>query len=233
MKEGQTPLFKIMTAIHRTLLRDVGGEPPRLALLLQQQRVGFYIGDMSSPRRDHYGNRVIYDSLYLEFTTDDRESVLNYFAQLLLCSPAQYQQIEQSFIACAEWLNNKQNRERLPEFAEIEELSQGSVEKIEPGQWALYNNAINRQRCAAYLHETAKSKINNLCCVVTGRVNLERCQQIIIELNQMQSVVILTSSSEVKEQGTEGIKLSETLIKKGITQVKKVTQLLQNLIFRE
>jgi len=200
---GNLELLDRMKIIHRALLRDVGGESPRLALLLQEQRIGFLIGDMPSPRRDYYGNRILYNTLYLEFKK--KPEILNYFASLLRCSTEEYDRAKKAFTDFSEWLY-KQEKYPSPDLPALEEIDIQDHVKIESGKkWALYNNETNRRRCAAYLlHEVTRN--NTICCVVTGRVSVERCQRAVEEHNTIGMFLILTLASEMEKKSEISLK---------------------------
>jgi hypothetical protein len=210
---GNLELLDRMKIIHRALLRDVGGESPRLALLLQEQRIGFLIGDMPSPRRDYYGNRILYNTLYLEFKK--KPEILNYFANLLCCSTEEYDRAKKAFTDFSEWLY-KQEKYPSPDLPALEEMDIQDHVKIESGKkWALYNNETNRRRCAAYLRDKVIMD-DTFCCVVTGRVSIELCKKAVIENNTIKEFLILTLASEMEKKNEISLELSiqEGLIRK-------------------
>ncbi|OQW92329.1 MAG: hypothetical protein BWK79_14905, partial [Beggiatoa sp. IS2] len=198
IEKGDIEILDTIKNLHRSLLRDVGGESPRLAILVQKQRLGFFIGDMSSPRRDYYGNRIIQDTLYLEYKDKSKVNVLNYVANLLLCSNEQYEKIREDFTRFAESLYKQPDE--LPDLPSLTETSIQDCKEITSDKSALYNNSLNRQRCAIYLREKAV-KSDSFCCVVTGRVSVERCEQAVLENKDIKEFLILTLASEMEKKG--------------------------------
>lgn len=204
---GDMQLFKNMTEIYRLMLRDVSGDVPRLAVIIIGQRIGFLMADMPSQRLDH-GKRVIYDSLYLEFATQEQQTVLQAVAVLLLGFPNTYPAHEQHFMEYAEKLwNNSQTTPlifttvKLPGLNILPPLDFPllTLEKV-----VLFSDAVNQKRCAHHLICLASGDNNYFFLISTGRVNLEKCQQLADKTNKC---VLLTLS--------EGMEGTEMNLKKG------------------
>ncbi|RKZ93307.1 MAG: hypothetical protein DRR19_01575 [Candidatus Parabeggiatoa sp. nov. 1] len=218
IKVGDMQLFENMDKIYRVALRDIGGEVPRLAVLIDGQRVGFLMGELPSPRMDH-SNRVIYDTLYLEFDTQYQRSVLHAAAVLLLCSKNTYKPHEQHFTDYAEMLFQTAPGTHLPpiKLPVVHKQPNFNLEPINTKKLALFSNPENRNRCARYLinFDYKNNNTNNTFSFVsTGRVSLEKCQQI-ADLND--ECVLLTLSSEVQ---------SEQNLKKGqLSRFKRILKL--------
>lgn len=200
VKAGSIQLFDQMEQIHRLVLRDVGGETPKLAVLLKQHRLGFLIGNMPSQRLDHV-NRVINDTLYLEFN-QNYHGVFEAVASLLLCSLDDYKEYEQYFTQYAEGFYEKysQNNSLLEEkFGEIEWFGKNLPSPIKQDKLALalpYNEK-SCKKGASYLIEAANSEVSSFSFVATGRVSLEKCQQVALMTEQC---VVIIQSSELGEE---------------------------------
>ncbi len=194
VKAGDLQLFDQMEDIHRLVLRDVGGETPKLAVLLKQDRLGFLIGNMPSQRLDH-APRIINDTLYLEFN-QGYGCVLEAVASLLVCSADEYKKYEQYLTDYAERLYRS-----VEKFDEIEWVSGKNLPSpIKPDKlaFALPYNDNSCKRCGGYLIEAATRRVSSFCFVSTGRVSLEKCQQLANKVSD--GCVILTESSEVGEE---------------------------------
>jgi len=177
VKAGHLQLFDKMDEIYRIALRDISAEVPKLAVILDEKSIGFLIGDMPCQRMDH-SKRIIHDTLYLEFDLQYHPSVLHTAGVLLLCSKNAYQIHEKHFMAYAERLLK---RVKLPVVSKQPNFNLASIraEKL-----ALFSDSVNRNRCARYF-------------VSTGRLKLEKCQQI---ADKSDECVLLTISSEVQSE---------------------------------
>ena len=102
VKVGSTNLFSVVEELHRIALRDIEGQLP-VAMLIKDKRVGFLVARMPGPREDHV-QRLISDTLYLEFSHKDQITILKMVATLLTCSKEDYEQHRQYFTEYAEEL---------------------------------------------------------------------------------------------------------------------------------
>lgn len=198
VKEGELQLFEQMEYMHRVALRDAGGEAPILALLLEEQAVGLLIGDLPSSRLDH-GNRVIYNTLYLEFDKSEQESILESITSFLLCTQKTYKPHQQHFSDYAEALYAKEaeneNTVRLPGLYKQPNVL---LSPIKSNKLILPSTEVNRHRCARYLMDFEQStEDSHFYLISTGRVSLEKCEEI-AELSE--AMLLLTLSSEVESE---------------------------------
>lgn len=206
VKMGDIQLFKTMEEIHRLALRDANGEVPKIAVMIEKQRIGFLIADMPSQRLDH-SNRVIYDTFYLEFDISYQRSVLHAAAILLLCSRNDYHEAEKHFTEYAERLfYNWQAPQLILDTVKlpiVDKQPDLSLTWVEPDKLALSSNSVNQNRCARYLINFNAQPDNNFVFISTGRINLKKCQQV---ADKIEKCLLLTTSSEV---------LTEIKLKKG------------------
>ncbi len=196
VQTGDTQLFKKIEEIHRLALRDIDGDAPVLAVLLDKKRVGFLIGELPSPRIDH-SNRVIHNTLYLEFDKTYQQYVLPTVATLLQCSKNTYKPHAQHFSDYAEiFFENSPNRHlktvNLPDMCK---QPSSDLKKITHGKLALFSNSENRNRCARYLMDF--SSHNNCTFISTGRLSLDKCQQV---AKKSDECILLTLSSDVESE---------------------------------
>jgi len=199
VKKGELQLFDQMEEIHRVMLRDVGGEAPRLAVIIEEQRVGFMIGELPCPRRKDHAKRVIHNTLYFEFDTEYYRSVLHAVVILLLRPQNYYKPYKQYFSNYAERLFSYSE---MPEFilktVKLPSANQANlINSIQGDKWVLFSNAKNRYRCARQLVDFVYRGEDHFCFVSTGRVNLEKCQKI---AKQSDECILLTLSSEVESE---------------------------------
>lgn len=104
VKMGSIKLFSEVADLHRVALQNIEGPLP-LLVLVKKERVGFLVARMPGPREDDV-SRLIRDTLYLEFSSEDQTTVLTMVATLLMSSPQDYEkQYRQYFIEYAEKLN--------------------------------------------------------------------------------------------------------------------------------
>jgi len=198
VKTGELQLFDQMEDIHRVMLRDVGGEAPILAVIVEEQGVGFLIGELACQRQDH-AKRVIHDTLYLEFDTEFCQSVLQAAAILLLRIQRYYKPYKQYFSNYAEILFS------TPQFilktVKLPSATTNQAGLIEPSilgeKWVFFSNAKNRYRCARKLVEFVYSGEGKFLFVSTGRVNLEKCRKL---ADKSDECILLTLSSEVESE---------------------------------
>ncbi len=196
VKQGELQLFEQMEYMHRVALRDAGGEAPILALLLEDQAVGLLIGDLPSSRLDH-GNRVIYNTLYLEFDKEEQENILESITSLLLCSQKTYKPHQQHFSDYAETLY-AQEAEKTVILPSLYKQADLSLSPIQSNKLILPSTPVNRNRCARYLMDFEPSTENgHFYLISTGRVSLEKCEEI-AELSE--DMLLLTLSSEVESE---------------------------------
>ena len=196
IKKGDLWLFDRAEDIYRIALRDTSGETRKLALLNAEKRIGIMLCDMESERIDH-GNRIIYDTLYVEFEEALMPQIMNYASCLLVCSGEEYITIQRMATAYAEKLYHK------PE-AELEQYSLScsdnaaaeTISKLNSGKQVLPSAPENFQRCAAYLKTFANHRnISSFVFISTGRVGIERCKQV---ADKYDHCLILTMSAEIK-----------------------------------
>jgi hypothetical protein len=198
VKKGELQLFDKFEEIHRVMLRDVGGEAPKLAVIVEEQRVGLLIGDMPSRRLDH-SKRVIHDTLYLEFDTEYHRCVLHAAVILLLRPQNYYKPYRVYFTNYAERLFSYEQTTplilktvKLPSTNKARDLKPIKAKKL-----VLFSNSKNRYRCARQLVNFVYRGNGRFCFVSTGRANLERCQKV---ADQTDECVLLTLSSEVDSE---------------------------------
>ncbi|RKZ41698.1 MAG: hypothetical protein DRQ49_04250 [Gammaproteobacteria bacterium] len=200
VKAGHLQLFDKMDEIYRIALRDISAEVPKLAVILDEKSIGFLIGDMPCQRMDH-SKRIIHDTLYLEFDLQYHPSVLHTAGVLLLCSKNAYQIHEKHFMAYAERLlahspstQLSLKRVKLPVVSKQPNFNLASIraEKL-----ALFSDSVNRNRCARYLIHFKYRDNHRFSFVSTGRLKLEKCQQI---ADKSDECVLLTISSEVQSE---------------------------------
>ncbi|RKZ52962.1 MAG: hypothetical protein DRR16_24135 [Candidatus Parabeggiatoa sp. nov. 3] len=206
VKAGDMQLFDKMAEIYRIALRDVEGDVPKLAVLIDGHRIGFLMSDLPSLRLDHT-NRVIHDTLYLEFETQYQKTVLHAAAVLLLCSKKIYPIYEQQFADYAETLfYNSQATQLIFKTIKlpiVDKQPNFRLAPLKPEKLALFSDLENQNRSARYLIHFKRRNNIYFCFVSTGRVSLDRCQQI---ADKSDECVLLTLSSEV---------VSEMNLKKG------------------
>lgn len=206
VKKGDLHLFEKMDEIYRVMLRDVGGEAPRVAVIIDELRVGFMIGELPSPRRDH-GKRVIYDTLYLELSSEFHRNVLHAAVILLIRSKNYYRHYRQYFTCYAERLFSY-SQKRIEVILKTVKLPSADkstdLKPIEGEKLVFFSNPKNRYRCARQLVSLEYRGSGCFCFVSTGRVNLEKCQNV---AEQCDFGFLLTLSSEV---------VSEVNLKKGL-----------------
>jgi hypothetical protein len=207
VKAGDLQLFEQMDEIYRIALRDVEGDAPKLAIIIDGQRIGFLIGDLPSQRVDH-SQRVIQDTLYLEFerqshqTVSCHRTVLHTAAVLLLCSKKTYKYHEQHFTQYAEelFLRHSQEKELVFKTATLPIVSQQpnfNLPLIRQEKLALFSDLVNRNRCARYLLYFTERENIRFSFVSTGRLNIEKCYQV---ADKSDECLLLTLSSEVPQE---------------------------------
>lgn len=200
VKKGELQLFEQMEYIHKVALRDVSGEAPILALLVEEQAVGLLIGDLPSSRLDH-GKRVIYNTLYLEFEKEEQETVLESITSLLLCTQKTYKPHQQHFGDYAESLYAAKTGETETENTVIlpglYKKPNFSLSPIQSNKLILPSTPDNRNRCARYVRDLKHSTESNFYLISTGRVSLEKCEEV-AELSE--EMLLLTLSSDVESE---------------------------------
>ncbi|MCK5719349.1 MAG: hypothetical protein KAH84_05280 [Thiomargarita sp.] len=200
VKTGKLQLFDKMDEIFRLALRDVSGEMPKFAIITHGQHIGFLISDLPCERLDH-SKRVIHNTLYLEFSAKNYKTVLNAAAMLLLTSQPAYNLHETHFTEYAEKLLQATQKPaisletiKLPIIAQQPNFK---LPRIKPEKVALFSNSINRNRCAHYLLHHYRRRNHHFIFVSTGRVSLEKCQQI---AEKYDAGILLSLSSEVQPE---------------------------------
>ena len=200
VKKGELQLFEQMEYIHKVALRDVSGEAPILALLVEEQAVGLLIGDLPSSRLDH-GKRVIYNTLYLEFEKEEQETVLESITSLLLCTQKTYKPHQQHFGDYAESLYAAKTGETETENTVIlpglYKKPNFSLSPIQSNKLILPSTPDNRNRCARYVRNLKHSTESHFYLISTGRVSLEKCEEV-AELSE--EMLLLTLSSDVESE---------------------------------
>ncbi|OQY53421.1 MAG: hypothetical protein DRR08_28990 [Candidatus Parabeggiatoa sp. nov. 2] len=200
VKAGDMQLFESMEEVYRLALRDVGGDVPRLAVIIRGQRVGFLVGDLPSKRQDH-SHRLIYDTLYFEFDSQYQRSVLHTAAVLLLCSKKTYKIHEQHFTDYAEQLFYNSHATHLiletVKLPIVDKQPDFSLTPINPEKLVLFSNQVNQNRCARYLIHFAHQEESCFSFVSTGRVSIDKCQQV---ADKTEKCVLLTLSAEVQTE---------------------------------
>jgi len=201
VKTGEMQLFEKMADIYRIGLRDVGGEVPKVAVIIDCRRVGFLVGDLPSKREDH-GHRLIYDTLYLEFDSQYQRSVLHAVAVLLLCHKNHYKHYELHFTDYAEQLFYNLHAAPLLVFETVhlpivDKQPDFSLTHLQADKLVLLSNQVNRNRCARYLIHFTHQEENSFSFVSTGRVSIKKCQQI---ADKTDECLLLTLSSEVESE---------------------------------
>ena len=204
VKKGELQLFEQMEYIHRVALRDVSGEAPILALLVEEQAVGLLVGDLPSSRLDH-GKRVIYNTLYLEFEKEEQESVLESITSLLLCTQKTYKPHQQHFGDYAESLYAAKKAETETETENtvilpgLYKQPDFNLSPIQSNKLILPSTPANRNRSARYVRslEHSSTEESHFYLISTGRVSLEKCEEV-AELSE--EMLLLTLSSEVESE---------------------------------
>jgi hypothetical protein len=202
IKAGDLQLFDKIDEIYRLALRDVEGEAPKLAVIIKEQRIGLLIGDMPCQRIDH-ANRMIHETLYLEFDAVFQKNVLHAVAMLLLGPKNHYKRYEKHFTDYAEILfyNSSHATELVLKTVKLPIVSQQPdfyLTAIEPNKkLALFSNPENRNRCARYLIHSMHMNTHHFSFISTGRLSLDKCYQI---AHQSEECILLTLSQEAQTE---------------------------------
>jgi len=200
VKAGHLQLFDKTNEIYRIALRDVSAEIPRLAVIIDGERIGFLIGDMPCQRIDH-GKRIIHDTLYLEFDLQYHRSVLHTAGVLLLCSKNAYQIHEEHFMEYAEKLFAHSPSTQLSfkrvKLPVVNKQPNFNLAPIVQEKLVLFSDTVNRNRCARYLIHFKYRDNRRFSFVSTGRLKLAKCQQI---ADKSDECVLLTLSSEIQSE---------------------------------
>jgi hypothetical protein len=196
-KRGQLQLFEKIDQLYRLALRDIGGEEiPKLALIIESSYIGFLITDLPTPRFDH-ANRVIYDTLYLEFDQQWQQDILSTLATLLLCSKNTYLPHQQHFMEYAEMLLMVAAEQSIAAITlpVLDKQPDSTLTPITQEKLVLFSNLVNRHRCATYLKDLKIFSLKSgFMFLSTGRLNLKKCRTI---ADTSEQCLILTLSSEV------------------------------------
>jgi len=213
-------LFSEIENIYRIALRDTGGDTRKLALLISEKRAGLLICDIPSERIDH-GNRIINDTLYVEFESPKRPNILKYAADLLTCCDKDYEVIKEKAVKYAEQLYH--NHEMKNEKFSIYVLNISEKSEKFSGKHAFnysgnnnFSDDDNVIKCSAYLKWLSKDYTNNsndktFAFVSTGRAGVERCRQI---ADKYDRCLILTMTSEIDAELNLQKKTLFSIIKK-------------------
>ena len=199
IKAGSLHLFEQINEIYGIALRNVDDEVPKLAVIIEGQRIGFLIGNMPCQRLDH-AKQMIRDTLYLEFDTQHQQNVLHAAAMLLLCPKNHYSDYEQHFIDYAEILfyNSSHTANLILKTVKLPVVSQQpnfTLEPLKESKVALLSDENNKNRCARYLiHSIHKEDKISFVFLSTGQLKLQKCQQI---ADKHDECIILTLSQEV------------------------------------
>lgn len=211
VKKGDLWLYNHHTEnIYRTALRDTSGDTRKFALVIAENRPGLLLCDIASDRIDH-GNRIVYDTLYMEFDGVEKTNLLEYGAWLLTCPDADYETVEKETVKYAEqlYLNQENSESREDEYSLS--LFQSTVESEKfSGKHAIaykghadFPNDPNVRKCAAYLRWVAKEPRrffengNSFVFISTGRVGKEKCRQL---ADLYDTCLILTMSTEIDDR---------------------------------
>jgi hypothetical protein len=199
IKAGELQLFDQADEIYRLALRDIEGEAPKLAVIIKEQRIGLLMGDMPCQRFDHV-NRMIHETLYLEFDPQFQKNVLHAVAMLLLSPKNHYKRYEKHFTDYAEILfyNSSHATELVLKTIKLPIVSQQpdfSLPLIEHKKIALFSNPENRNRCARYLVHSMHLNTYHFSFISTGRLSLDKCYQV---AHQSEECILLTLSQEAE-----------------------------------
>lgn len=227
--KGDMSLYDQTEDIYRTLLRDVSGDTRKFALITSDGHAGLLFCDIPSERIDH-GNRIIYDTLYLEFSGIEEVKLIAEFTASLLTYPnTEYKKHEERVVKYAEQLYQDKDNQNINDISFAFEHCQNTGESIRfSGKTVLpYNNGDftsnpNVRKCAKWLKylagQSSESFKNGSIFVSTGRVGLERCRHI---AKDYATCLILTMSSEVrKEERIKEIPFLNNLKKINFSKVK-------------
>jgi len=200
VKRGKLQLFNKINQLYRLALRDIGGEEiAKFALVIDSSQIGILIADLPTSRYDH-ANRIIYDTLYLEFDQQQHQTILPAIATLLLSTPNTYLTHQQYLMEYAEnlWLTTTEqpiNTMTLPILSKQPDLT---LTPITQEKLVLYSNLRNRHRCATYLINLKITTLTNgFFLLSTGRLNLTKCQTI---AQTSEQCLILTLSTEIAHE---------------------------------
>jgi hypothetical protein len=199
VKTGDFQLFTPMEAIQRLALRNISSNNiPKLAVLIERQRIGLLLAEMPSQRIDH-SNRIIHDTFYLEFDNHYQRSVLHAVAVLLLASEPHYSTLETHFIDYAERLfyNASASSQQILTTIALPVVNQQpdfSLALITLKKTALLANVENRNRCARYLINFEARQHGSFILVSTDRLNLEKSYQLAQKASEC---LLLTLSTEI------------------------------------
>lgn len=200
LKRGQLQLFDKINQFYRLALRDIGGEEiPKLALMIESSRIGFLITDLPTPRFDH-ANRVIYDTLYLEFDKQLHQDLLSAIATFLLCSPNTYLLHQQHLMEYAEMLLIATAEQSMTAITlpGLSKLPDSTLSPITQEKLVLFSSLLNRHRCATYLINLEMATLKpGFIFLSSGRLNLHKCQAI---AETSEQCLILTLSTEVSHE---------------------------------
>jgi hypothetical protein len=229
IKTGELQLFPLMETIHRLSLRNISHHDiPKLAVLIEPQRIGLLLAEMPSQRLDH-SNRIIYDTFYLEFDNHYQRSVLHAVAVLLLAAESLYSTLENHFVDYAERLfYNASAVSSQPILTTIalpvvNQQPDFSLAAITPKKTALFANLDNRNRCARHLINFEARQHNRFILVATGLLNLEKCYQI---AKKSPECLLLTLSNEISTE----VDLSKGRLNLAIKQMVNLTKFKRLLV---
>ena len=222
VKTGDLQLFTPMEAIQRLALRNLShNDIPKLAVLMERQRVGLLLAEMPSQRIDH-SNRIIHDTLYLEFDSHYQRSVLHAVAVLLLASEPHYSTLETHFVDYAERLFYNASAASQPILTTItlpvvNQQPNFSLALITLKKAALSANIENRNRCARYLINFEARQHGNFMLVSTDRLNLEKSYQLAQKASEC---LLLTLSTEIPNE----VDLSKGRLSLALKQLVNLTK---------
>ena len=222
IKTGDLQLFAPMEMIQRLSLRNISNNAiPKLAVLIERQRIGLLLAEMPSQRIDH-SNRIIHDTFYLEFDGRHQRSVLHAVAVLLMASEQLYPILENHFVDYAERLfyNASAASQQILTTIALPVVNQQpnfNLALITLKKTALFANIENRNRCARYLINFEARQHGNFVLVSTDRLNLEKSYQLAQKASEC---LLLTLSTEVPNE----VDLSKGRLSLAIKQLVKLTK---------
>lgn len=209
-------IFKQMKETHRHLIRDVGGETRRIAILHvpKDKKIGFLICDINTNRMDHV-YRDILDTVYLEFNAVN-EKLIECLATLLIVNEEEYERIA---LGIVERARQAVNAHKFA-FRILSEKGNPTVvhKERKDERIVLKNNKKNRQRCVDFLINSYQDSHKSLLFVSTGRVNIDKIQNYLNEY-VFEELCVLTMSSTVENEIDLNTKTSTKGKKNGIIGV--------------
>lgn len=206
IQSGTPILLAEMKALHYSLISDRAGDAPYFAVIARVQRIGMLVGKMRTSRRDAHANRVLHDTLYLEFDAEVRQDVLVSAATLLAAYDRDsrvYQQYEHIFLDYAEALAEQGEDAQIPMPPPIELPMDAGIAgdncAFGYDEVAVFSTPDSRQKCARYLMWLAQQpKLPKSVIVAsTGRISKDDIQKY-ANTHTGGVLVVLTLSASVQ-----------------------------------